>query len=62
MSLSIHIRFDVDGIGVWLIVLVIFHAESDKVDELRALHPRIVGVFILGHISLLLLLLVLFCL
>ena len=59
--MSVHIRFNVDGVGLWLIVRVIFHAESNKVDELRALYPRIVGVFILGYISLLLLLLVLFC-
>ena len=60
LSLSIHIRLDVDGISLRLIIRVFFHAKSDKINELRALHPRVIGVFILRHISLLLLLFVLF--
>lgn len=60
MSLSIYIRLDVDGVGLWLIIGVIFHTKSNEVDKLCSFHPRIVSVFILRHISLLLLLLVLF--
>ena len=60
LSLSVHIRLDVDGISLWLIIRVFFHAKSDKIYELRALHPSVISVFILRHISLLLLLLNLF--
>ena len=54
LTLRVHVRLDVDSFSLRLIVgVIILHAESDQVNELSALHPSIICVFVFRYITLL---------